>query len=325
MPRRCSPSARRASRARSSVECRQRSASRGGLGHRVGQHRQHEALGVPERVAVVARARSGPWTGWRGARRGRRPAARGTARSAPPAAARGRPRPRRRRRPRSRRGTRAARATSPSQPASRAPASAAATWSRTAGAERRLDQPYARSFTSAAARPGCSVQVTVSRAQSSRATTVSRSRRPGASTTWSIPAPMSSPLRRCGAAARRSGRRSSCETASQRAVEHRRDPRVGRQPAAGSSFATSSDCRMTRTGRPPARPRTRSRRRRVGSNETSRRERTWIRLAAGRRPVDVALESPGAQVEPRSWRVQRRRSARRTARRRRAAGSACRW
>ena len=37
------------------VRRRQRSASRGGVRRRVGQHRQHERLGVPERVAVVAR------------------------------------------------------------------------------------------------------------------------------------------------------------------------------------------------------------------------------------------------------------------------------
>ena len=51
-----SPSWRARSRARSSVEWRQRSASRGSLAARVGEHGQHEALGVPEGVAVVAGA-----------------------------------------------------------------------------------------------------------------------------------------------------------------------------------------------------------------------------------------------------------------------------
>ena len=130
-PRPASPSCSARSRARSSVACRQRSASRRRLRHRVGEHRQHEALACPRTCARRSRARSGPWRRSPAPRRARRPAARGRARSAPPAAARRRPRSRRRRAPRSRRGRRAAPRRRPSQPVCRASASAATTWSRT--------------------------------------------------------------------------------------------------------------------------------------------------------------------------------------------------
>ena len=85
--------------------------------------------------------RSGPWPGSRGARRARPPAACERARSARPAGAPRRPRSRRRRV--SQKLSRYSRwdCASASQPVRLALATAAATWSRTDGSERRLDQP----------------------------------------------------------------------------------------------------------------------------------------------------------------------------------------
>ena len=81
----------------------------GGLRPGVGQHRQHERLGVPEGVPVVpgpgqALGRDRPVLGARA-----RPAGCGTGRSGRPAGSPRRRRPRRRRPPRTRRGTGAAR------------------------------------------------------------------------------------------------------------------------------------------------------------------------------------------------------------------------
>ena len=93
----------------------------------VAEHGQHEALGVPERVPVVARARSGPWPRSPAARPARPPAACGRARSARPAGAPRRRRARRRRPPRTRPGTPPARRparpspTCPRPPARRRP------------------------------------------------------------------------------------------------------------------------------------------------------------------------------------------------------------
>ena len=112
-----------------------------GLRRGVREHGQDEALGVPERVPVVAGAGQALRRRSRAARRARRPAACGRGRSGPPAAARCRPRARRPRGPRTRRGTRAGRRRRPSQPVCRASDSAAITWSRIAGNERWLDQP----------------------------------------------------------------------------------------------------------------------------------------------------------------------------------------
>ena len=62
-----------------------------------GQHRQDEALGIPEGVPVIPGPGQPLRPGSAGSRRGRRPAGRGTARSAPPAGPRyPRPPPRRR-------------------------------------------------------------------------------------------------------------------------------------------------------------------------------------------------------------------------------------
>ena len=105
------------------------------------EHRQHERLGVPERVPVVAGAgqalgRDRPVLAARA-----RPAGRGTARTAPPAAPRCRRRPPRPTRPRTRRGRRAGRPAGRPTSLCRAPLSAAHTWSRTAGSDRSPDQP----------------------------------------------------------------------------------------------------------------------------------------------------------------------------------------
>ena len=81
----------------SRVECRQRSASRGGLAGRCRSAPAARRSRCPRRRARRSPGRSAPWPGSPAARRGRRPAGRGTARSAPPAAARRRRRPRRRR------------------------------------------------------------------------------------------------------------------------------------------------------------------------------------------------------------------------------------
>ncbi len=64
---------------------------------------------------------------------------------------------------------------------------AAAAWSRSAGRERMLDQPYARYLTRRSFWPARSPQITVVRARSSRAS-VLHSTRPGTSISWSIAA-----------------------------------------------------------------------------------------------------------------------------------------
>jgi hypothetical protein len=81
-----------------------------------------------------------------------------------------------------------------SQPASLATPSEASTWSRSAAADRRLDQPYPSSFTTRSRCPGTRWQVTVIRARSAPASMVATASG-GASSKWSIPAATRSPLR----------------------------------------------------------------------------------------------------------------------------------
>ena len=170
----------------------QRVGHRRGLG--VGQHRQHEHLGVPERVPVVARARSGPWPAI-GRRSARAPAcstwnspnrtACCTSGSPSTSHVGGRPR--------TRPGTPAARASSPSQPVKRRGGQRGVDLV----AQRRQRAPAGpavgeeldhRSFS-----PGLSTHATVVRAQSSCASVVT-SCAPGPSTSWSIAAATRSPL-----------------------------------------------------------------------------------------------------------------------------------
>ena len=214
----------------------------GGMRCGVGQHRQHERLGVPERVPVVARAGQalrrdrasfGPGTGLQDVEQ-----------REPDRLLDGRDhrRPRRRRRPRTRRGTPAARR--PARPSrTAAAASAASTWSRTAGSDRVADQPYATNLTSRSRCPGASVAVTVTRPRSG--TLPSAPGRLGPSTRWSIP-PTCSPLAGCGARTRRR----SLGVLFRSSGASSRPPTRGSPPTrdGSASLATSSDCTTIRAG-----------------------------------------------------------------------------
>ena len=140
------------------MEYRQRSASAAASRHRRGQHRQHEHLGLPERVPGVAGP--GQTFGRRSAaaRPGRWPGADGTARTAPPAAPPDRRRPRRRRAPRTRPDSSRWSAARPSQPVSRAAVSAASTSSWSAPADWSASTRRTRRTWSGASRwPGIQV------------------------------------------------------------------------------------------------------------------------------------------------------------------------
>ena len=157
--------ARPLARAGSRIECRHLQHVRGRLRRGVGQHREHERLGVPERVAVVAG--SGQALGRY--RRAAPPVAAACSTwniaNRSPAGPRRRRRARRRRVPRSPPGTcRWARAR-PSQPCSSAVASAPSTCERRAGAERRLDHAVGDELDEASgAGRGLTLAVTVNRA-----------------------------------------------------------------------------------------------------------------------------------------------------------------
>ena len=260
----CSPSVCARSRARSRVECRQRSTSRAAAGLGVGQHRQHERLGVPERVAVVAGAGQAlggdrPLLG-----PGARPAARGTGRTGPPAAPRGRPRPRTsaasqnvvqvlallpRRRP--------VPAGQPgARPARRRPGRAAR------AASGRLDQPYAKRLDHPQLCPGSSTQATVVRSPVRRCALGGRPR--------CLPGAVDQVLHRrrpsaarwpwCGAPSRPPVVAARALLGLQRRLQHGRDPRV-----AGSASAALVGDQLglqDQPGRPrrAARPRSGSRR-----------------------------------------------------------------
>ncbi len=194
---------------------------------RVGQHRQHETLGVPEGVAVVAgageslagdRASFGACTGLHQVKE---------------------PEPHRllgfrvafdldvARSPRSRRGTSVARPAAPATRCSARCAVRAAAWSRSAGRERRLDQPYAMYLTMRSFCPGRSPQMTVVRARSGRASVVN-STRPGTSISWSIVAAIISALAPGPVHEKCSGFGDFVVDGLQRVVQDGRHPRIGR-------------------------------------------------------------------------------------------------
>ena len=265
----------------------------------VGEQRQHEALGVPEGVPVVARARSGPSPGWR-RRSARAPACstwnrpkrtacctHGVAldldvggvpevvevlalarQQAVPA------------------GVAARRSSAPR------PGRAAAGCERTArpAVGQELDDR-------AASRPARSMQTTVVRAQSARRVGLARRTRPGASTTWSMPAAMSRPLRAGAVQQQRAVLLDVVLHGHQRVVERRRDPRVAGSGGC-ASLATSSDCTMTRTAR-RRRPRPRSTMAATARcvNDTSRVERIRTRLPAGEVQSALRGQRAGPQVE----------------------------
>lgn len=135
---------------------------------------------------------------------------------------------------------------SPSQPSSRAAASAAPTWSRSAGSDRRLDQPYVRYLTTRSVWPGLSTQPIVVRTQSwypSDSMVV----RSGPVTSWPMAAATRSPLTLVRWMSRPPSSvvssSSACNGDSSTAAT-----RGSRLCGGSDSFATSSDWRISRSG-----------------------------------------------------------------------------
>lgn len=135
--------------------------------------------------------------------------------------------------------------TRPSQPPLFAAASAASTWSLTAGSERVLDQPYDTILSSRRVSPGASAEAMVSRATSARLSQLVVVGR-GPVTTWSAAAATRSSLARvrCTSFSRLpDAKSSSASSGDSRATAVRGSP-----SAPGScSLATSSDCTTIRT------------------------------------------------------------------------------
>ena len=232
---------------------------RGRLG--VGQRRQHERLGVPERVPVVA----GPGQALRADRPLLGPGAR-LQRVEQPEADRllhlrvavdphvGVVPERVQVLPL---GLDQAR---PSRPAGRWPGRAP-TWSRTAGSERLLDQPYAASLTTRSFWPGSSLQATVVRSQSGCPSVVTACL-PGASTRCSIAAAIRRSLALVRCTSRPPALLLEHLLGLQRVVQHRRDPRVlarRRQLLVGDQLGLQDQPGRARPAAPPRRGRRRPR------------------------------------------------------------------
>ena len=147
--------------------------------------------------------------------------------------------------------------------------------------------------------PGRSPQITVVRAQSS-VESVPTSTRPGTSTSWSMPAAMSSSLDlvRCSNRALRSA--CSCCTASSgwsSLAETRGSP----EDTGTSSLATSSDCTVTRVNWPTASTTYSRAATPRWANDTSRVEVTFTSCPAGERQCACRASVPARRSSTRSW------------------------